>query len=59
MFSADIAVGDFTGDSARDIAVSGQTSLQLYSATFTRTTAPAGIDVTDRDYKVTAVGQRD
>ena len=49
MFGADIAVGDFTGDSAPDIAVSGQTSLRLYSGTFTRTKAPAGIDVSDPD----------
>ncbi|AGS67223.1 FG-GAP-like repeat-containing protein [Streptomyces collinus] len=50
MFGADIAVGDFTGDSAPDIAVSGQTSLWLYSGTFTRTKAPAGLDVGDPDY---------
>ncbi|MEU5538443.1 FG-GAP-like repeat-containing protein [Streptomyces sp. NPDC020362] len=49
MFGADIAVGDFTGDSAPDIAVSGQTSLRLYSGTFTRTKAPAGVDVTGPD----------
>ncbi|MGW1007370.1 FG-GAP-like repeat-containing protein [Streptomyces sp. NPDC002520] len=45
MFGADIAVGDFTGDSAPDIAVSGSTSLRLYSGTFTRTQAPAGHEV--------------
>ncbi|MFD5796453.1 FG-GAP-like repeat-containing protein [Streptomyces diastatochromogenes] len=49
LFGADIAVGDFTGDSAPDIAVSGQTSLRLYSGTFTRTKAPTGTDVTDPD----------
>ncbi|MFH8775934.1 FG-GAP-like repeat-containing protein [Streptomyces sp. NPDC017958] len=49
LFGADIAVGDFTGDSAPDIAVSGQTSLRLYSGRFTRTKAPAGTDVTDPD----------
>ncbi|WP_333762596.1 FG-GAP-like repeat-containing protein [Streptomyces sp. IBSBF 2390] len=49
MFGADIAVGDFTGDSAPDIAVSGQTSLRLYSGTFSRTKAPAGIDVASSD----------
>ncbi|WP_311315081.1 FG-GAP and VCBS repeat-containing protein [Streptomyces naphthomycinicus] len=49
MFGADIAVGDFTGDSRPDIAVSGQTSLRLYSGTFTRTKAPAGVDVSDAD----------
>ncbi|GAA2204681.1 FG-GAP repeat protein [Streptomyces bangladeshensis] len=46
MFGADIAVGDFTGDSGPDIAVSGQTSLRLYSGTFTRTKAPTGDEVT-------------
>ncbi|MGW2210688.1 FG-GAP repeat protein [Streptomyces sp. NPDC001781] len=50
MLGADIAVGDFTGDSAPDVAVSGQTSLQLYSGTFTRTKAPAGLDVGDPAY---------
>ncbi|MFI1839911.1 FG-GAP-like repeat-containing protein [Streptomyces olivaceoviridis] len=45
LFGSDIAVGDFTGDSRPDIAVSGQTSLRLYSGTFTRTKAPAGEDV--------------
>ncbi|MFJ3311012.1 FG-GAP-like repeat-containing protein [Streptomyces sp. NPDC086549] len=49
MFGAGIAVGDFTGDSRPDIAVSGQTSLRLYSGAFTRTKAPAGSDVTDAD----------
>ncbi|WP_229900793.1 FG-GAP-like repeat-containing protein, partial [Streptomyces capoamus] len=49
MFGADIVVGDFTGDSRPDIAVSGQTSLKLYSGTFTRSKAPAGIDVNDAD----------
>ncbi|WP_443056330.1 FG-GAP-like repeat-containing protein [Streptomyces sp. IBSBF 3136] len=49
MLGSDIAVGDFTGDSAPDVAVSGQTSLRLYSGTFTRTKAPAGIDVSDQD----------
>ncbi|MEV6839396.1 FG-GAP-like repeat-containing protein [Streptomyces sp. NPDC051133] len=49
MFGADIAVGDFTGDSALDIAVSEQTSLRLYSGSFTRTKAPAGHDVTGPD----------
>ncbi|MEU3861754.1 FG-GAP-like repeat-containing protein [Streptomyces sp. NPDC028722] len=49
MFGTDIAVGDFTGDSGPDIAVSGQTSLRLYSGTFTRTKAPAGHDVTGPD----------
>ncbi|MCF3133161.1 FG-GAP repeat protein [Streptomyces olivochromogenes] len=45
MFGADIAVGDFTGDSAPDVAVTGSTALWLYSGTFTRTKAPAGHDV--------------
>ncbi|MFJ5780433.1 FG-GAP-like repeat-containing protein [Streptomyces sp. NPDC093094] len=45
MFGADIAVGDFTGDSAPDVAVTTATSLKLYSGTFTRTTAPAGYEV--------------
>ncbi|GAB1339963.1 FG-GAP repeat protein [Streptomyces sp. E-15] len=49
LFGADIAVGDFTGDSRPDIAVSGQTSLRLYSGTFTRTKAPAGHDVAGPD----------
>ncbi|GAA2321525.1 FG-GAP repeat protein [Streptomyces hawaiiensis] len=49
MFGADIAVGDFTGDSRPDVAVSGQTSLRLYSGTFTRTKAPAGHDVIGPD----------
>lgn len=49
MFGADIAVGDFTGDSRPDVAVSGQTSLRLYSGTFTRTKAPAGHDVAGPD----------
>ncbi|MBL1083634.1 FG-GAP repeat protein [Streptomyces actinomycinicus] len=48
-FGADIAVGDFTGNSAPDIAVSGGTSLRLYSGTFTRTKAPAGHEVTGPD----------
>ncbi|MEU0009023.1 FG-GAP-like repeat-containing protein [Streptomyces sp. NPDC006314] len=45
LFGADIAVGDFTGDSAPDVAVTGQTALWLYSGTFTHTKAPAGRDV--------------
>ncbi|MFH9672034.1 FG-GAP-like repeat-containing protein [Streptomyces sp. NPDC017405] len=46
MFGASLAVGDFTGDSAPDVAVSGQSSLRLYSGTFTRAKAPAGREVT-------------
>ncbi|MGC0327060.1 hypothetical protein RKD23_000050 [Streptomyces sp. SAI-170] len=49
MFGADIAVGDFTGDSAPDVAVSTATSLKLYSGTFTRTTAPSGYEVPAAD----------
>ncbi|MEU1202924.1 FG-GAP and VCBS repeat-containing protein [Streptomyces sp. NPDC005813] len=40
-FGADIAVGDFTGDSAPDVVVSSATSLWLYTGAFSRTTAPA------------------
>ncbi|GGY41029.1 FG-GAP-like repeat-containing protein [Streptomyces djakartensis] len=49
LFGGEIAVGDFTGDSRPDIAVTGQTSLRLYSGTFTRTKAPAGHDVSSPD----------
>ncbi|MEU6091766.1 FG-GAP-like repeat-containing protein [Streptomyces sp. NPDC047085] len=48
MFGADIAIGDFTGDAAPDVAVSGATSLWLYSGTFTRTAAPAPHEVSSQ-----------
>ncbi|MEV0241515.1 FG-GAP-like repeat-containing protein [Streptomyces sp. NPDC050674] len=49
LFGSHIVVGDFTGDSGPDIAVSGQTSLRLYTGAFSRTKAPAGTDVNGPD----------
>ncbi|MFJ4467339.1 FG-GAP-like repeat-containing protein [Streptomyces sp. NPDC089424] len=42
MFGVDIAVGDFVGDSAADVAVGGATGVRLYPGPFTRAKAPSG-----------------
>ncbi|GGY20244.1 FG-GAP-like repeat-containing protein [Streptomyces djakartensis] len=41
-FSSGVATGDFDGDGATDVTVTGQSHTRLYRGPFSRTTGPAG-----------------
>ncbi|OXS33907.1 FG-GAP-like repeat-containing protein [Streptomyces sp. XY006] len=41
-FSSGVATGDFDGDGATDVTITGQSRTRLYKGPFTRTSGPAG-----------------